>query len=183
MSNPISGTVDARPDRPDYPWRYTATNWGLGSYRIATVGDDETHWSFCITSIHLTSYALTGTNNFRLTHHHDGIEEQVLKTYQGGLGMESLLFPTPLVIESAYSWNLNGQRITQDPQDQFLVTMVGFWAPNDLRSDQRDLRLEQRDLRSDQPSHRAVDPLQPPSRRSIRPSTSDPITGESTVVP
>ena len=58
MSNPISGTVNARPDRPDYPWEFVVdskrTFWGTGTYPVAWVEDDDTHWSLCITSIHVT---------------------------------------------------------------------------------------------------------------------------------
>ena len=51
-----------------------------------------------------------GGNAFNLFHYHGGEYELVFEGWVGGLGSQSYLFPTPLVIEAPTDWCLDGLR-------------------------------------------------------------------------
>jgi hypothetical protein len=140
MGNPISGTVYTRPDRPQYPWRYFAEVVTADPFAIAQVTADQVHWSFCITSIHVSTQAQMAY--FILTQDFNGQTDTVVEAMvpaAGGGGPStlggttvSLVFPTPLVIEAQTAWDLNGVGTTQG--QLFTATLAGFWAQNDLAS-------------------------------------------------
>jgi hypothetical protein len=166
MSTPISGTVDTRPDRPDYPWKWFGEFITTDTNRIASVSGDPSQWqwSFCITSIHVSVSAVA--SYFELQHQHGtGETDTVVEVLVPPTSTVSLVFPTPLVIEAPTAWELYGVR---SEGQLFSATLVGFWALNDLRS-----------LSDSHVARSAVNELRPPRvpmtpRRSVqeRPPTT-----------